>query len=79
MNYFDAAVSFCTGRGMEIGALSNPAPLKAQVLYADVCDKAAMTSILCSLEGGPYYDIDRSPGANTLPSASLPETGLVRT
>jgi len=59
MDYFDAAVSFCTARGMEIGALSNPAPLKAQVLYADVCDKAAMTSILCSLEGGPYYDLDK--------------------
>jgi SAM-dependent methyltransferase len=56
---YNVAGAFCTGRGLEIGALSNPAPLNANVIYADVCDKAAITSILLSLEGGPYYDLEK--------------------
>jgi SAM-dependent methyltransferase len=58
VDYFAAAVNLCSGRGLEIGALSNPAPLKAQVTYADVCDKAAAAAVLSALEGGPYYDLD---------------------
>src|SRR5262249_30172246 len=53
------AASLCRGWGVEIGALSNPAPLQADVIYADVCDKAAMKALLCSLRGGPYYDVDK--------------------
>jgi SAM-dependent methyltransferase len=56
---YNVAASFCKGRGLEIGALSNPAPLQAEVVYADVCDKSAMTAVLCSLEGGPYYDLEK--------------------
>ncbi len=66
MNYFDAAVSLCTGRGLEIGALSNPAPLNAKVVYADICDKATSTSILCALEGGPFYDLQKLVEPNVI-------------
>jgi SAM-dependent methyltransferase len=59
IHYHDAAVAFCTGRGLEIGALSNPAPLNAEVIYADICDKATSAAMLRSLEGGPYYDLDK--------------------
>ncbi len=59
MDHHEAAICFCTGRGLEIGALSNPAPLNARVLYADIYDKAAMTKILGALEGGPYYDLEK--------------------
>jgi hypothetical protein len=53
------AINVCRGRGVEIGALSNPAPLQADVIYADICDKAAMKAVLSSLRGGPYYDLDK--------------------
>jgi hypothetical protein len=56
---YNLAVTLCRGRGLEIGALSNPAPLAAEVIYADTCDKAAITSILSALDGGPYYDLDK--------------------
>jgi SAM-dependent methyltransferase len=52
-----SAQLFCSGRGLEIGALSNPAPLDAEVIYADICDREAAKRMLLALEGGPYYDL----------------------
>ncbi len=59
MDHHHAAIGFCTGRGLEIGALSSPAPLHAEVVYADICTKAQSAEILRSLEGGPYYDLEK--------------------
>lgn len=53
------AMQLCRGNGLEIGALSRPAELDAQVIYADVCNNATMTRVLHGLRGGPYYDCDK--------------------
>src|SRR5581483_2365991 len=59
MEYHQAAIALCTGPGLEIGALSSPAPLRAKVIYADICDKKRAAEILLGLEGGPYYDLEQ--------------------
>jgi len=59
MDYHQAAVALCTGTGLEIGPLSSPAPLRAKVIYADICDKKRAAEILMGLEGGPFYDLDK--------------------